>query len=94
MSKLLHPLPSFDLAINRSFFVLCLLGNNWKHELGSQPHVFPCLLVVSAQVGSHTNKQAAWFVFSLKSQSLPPNVYAFQHLENFRTKIDGILIFV
>lgn len=89
-----HPHPLQTLVINRSSFVLSLLDNNWKHKLGRHPHVFLHLLVVSPQVGSRTNKQPALFVFSLESQFLPLNVYAFQHLKNFRTKIDGILIFV
>lgn len=91
----LPPLQTF--AINRSFFVLSPLGNNWKHKVGGEqrhPHVFPNLLIVSPQAGSHANKRDALFVFSPKSQFLPLNVYTFQHLEDLRTKTDGILIFV
>lgn len=68
-----------------------IIGNiKW----GRHPRVLPHLLDVPPQVGSRANKQAAMFVFSLKSQFLPLNVYTFQHFGDLRTKTDGILIFV
>lgn len=63
-------------AINRKVFVLALLDHRHSPWRTLQP--FHAFLVVLPRKSSHTNKRAALFGLSLKSQFLPLNVYAFQ----------------